>query len=87
MRGILRGRAKHAASRLVIFDGAELPSLLSIEQASKVLNVDTATVAAWIETGQLDAVQTNGRLRVVTSSIEDRMNQPTFARRNDELQL
>jgi len=70
----------------VIFDGAELPSLLSIEKTSEVLNVATTTIELWIERGKLDAVRVNGHVRVVTSSIEDRMGQPTFARRNDETQ-
>lgn len=70
----------------MIFDGAELPSLLSIEKASEVLNVDAAIVTAWIERGELDIVRVNGHVRVVTSSIENRMGQPTFSRRNDESQ-
>jgi len=70
----------------LILDGAELPSLLSIDRAAEVLGVDAPTLETWIEEGQLETVRVNGRLRVVTSSIEDRMGQPTLSRRNDESQ-
>ena len=70
----------------MIFDGVELPSLLTIERAARVLKIDVAMIQTWIEAGKIDSVCTNGRVRVVTSSIENRMGQETLSRTNHEVQ-
>jgi excisionase family DNA binding protein len=70
----------------MIFDGVELPSLVTVDQAALVLGVDVATILRWIEEGLLDAARANGRIRVLTSSIADRKGLKTPSRPNFELQ-
>jgi predicted site-specific integrase-resolvase len=66
----------------MIFDGVELPSLLPLKKACAVLSVDAATLQQWIESGELQTVHVNGQIRILTSSIEDRMGQRTLSRTN-----
>jgi excisionase family DNA binding protein len=68
----------------MIFEGVELPSLLTREKAAAVLHVDIATIEQWIESGRLCGVRTNGRIRVLTSSIEDRKGLRTTSLPNQE---
>lgn len=70
----------------MILDGVELPRLLPIEKAARVLRVNAATVKQWIGDGLLETVRVNGKLRVLTSSIDDRMGERTPSRSNQELQ-
>jgi predicted site-specific integrase-resolvase len=70
----------------LIFDGVELPSLVPREKAAAILGVDLETIDAWIAQARLDTVRMNGRVRVLTSSIEDRMGEQTPSRPNDESQ-
>ena len=70
----------------MIFDGVELPRLLTIEKTSIVLKTDVATLRQWIDAGQLETVRVNGKLRVLTSSVEDRMGEVTQSRSNQEFQ-
>ena len=68
----------------MIFEGVELPSLLTIETAAAVLGVDMDAVKQLIASGEIDAVQTRGQVRIMTSSIEDRRGQETTSRSNQE---
>jgi excisionase family DNA binding protein len=65
----------------------ELPSLLTIEEAAVVLKADMPTLQRWIDTGKVESVRTNGQIRVVTSSIENRMGQETLSRPNHDAQF
>lgn len=71
----------------MILDGVELPSLLTIEKAARVLKTDVPTLHHWIETGRIESVRANGRIRVVTSSVENRMGQETLSRTNTDAQM
>ena len=70
----------------MIFDGVELPSLLPLDKAACILCVEPSIVEQWIDEGLLETVCTNGQVRVLTSSIEDRMGQPTSSRSHREAQ-
>lgn len=70
----------------MIHDGVELPSLLSIDRAARVLGVPAETVRAWIENDRLSAVHVNGALRVRTESIADRKGVRTLSRTNHEVE-
>ena len=70
----------------MIYDGVELPSLLTIEKAAVVMGVKVATIKQWIDKGQLETVRANGKIRVLTSTIEDRMGEVTRSRSNQEFQ-
>jgi len=70
----------------MIFDGVELPSLLTLEKAAAVLKTDIETLHVWIDSGKIESVRTNGRIRVLTSSIENRMGQRTPSRSNRDVQ-
>jgi hypothetical protein len=69
----------------MIIDGVELPSLLPIEKAACVLRVNVATIKQWIGEGLLEVARVNGKIRVLTSSLEDRMGEATQSRSNQEL--
>ncbi|MBE0635941.1 helix-turn-helix domain-containing protein [Candidatus Bipolaricaulota bacterium] len=68
----------------MIFEGVELPGLLTIEKAAAVLGIDIEAVKQLIASGEVDAVQTRGQVRIMTSSIEDRRGQQTTSRSNQE---
>lgn len=70
----------------MIYDGVELPSLLTIEKAAVVMGVKVAIIKQWIDKGQLETVRANGKIRVLTSTIEDRMGEVTRSRSNQEFQ-
>jgi len=55
----------------MIFEGVELPSLLPLDTAAAVLGIDVEAVKQLVVSGQIDAVQTRGQMRIMTSSIED----------------
>ncbi|MBE0635095.1 hypothetical protein IH601_03770 [Candidatus Bipolaricaulota bacterium] len=71
----------------MIFDGVELPSLLTIEKAAIVLKTDMATLQGWIDTGKVETVHANGRIHVLMSSIENRMGQATLSRSNHDSRM
>ena len=50
------------------------------------MGVGVATVRQWIDKGQLEIVRMNGKIRVLTSFIEDRMGEMTPSRSNQEFQ-
>ena len=50
------------------------------------MGVEIATIRQWIDKGQLEAVLVNGKIRVLTSFIEDRMGEMTPSRSNQEFQ-
>lgn len=68
----------------MIHDGVELPSLLSLDRAARVLGVPVESVRARIENGTLSSVRVNGSLRVCTESIDDRKGVRTLSRTNAE---
>lgn len=68
----------------MIFEGIELPSLLPLDTAAAVLGIDVEAVKQLVVSGQIDAVQTRGQMRIMTSSIEDRRGQQTTSRSNQE---
>jgi excisionase family DNA binding protein len=68
----------------MIFDGVELPRLVSIEQAAKVLKTDPATVKRLIAEGTVSAIRVNGMVRVLTDSIADRLGEETRSRPNQD---
>jgi len=60
--------------------------LLTLDKAAVVMGVEIATIRQWIDKGQLEAVLVNGKIRVLTSFIEDRMGEMTPSRSNQEFQ-
>lgn len=70
--------------RATIFDGVELPNLLTIDKAAQVLGTDLLTLERWIEDGRVETANVNGQIRVLTSSIEDRVGQRTTSLSNQE---
>jgi len=56
----------------VIYDGVELPRLLTIDEAARVLGVDCEKIRKMIKSRKLATVRVNGEIRIITESIEDR---------------
>jgi len=56
----------------VIYDGVELPRLLAIDEAAKVLGVDCEKISEMIKTRKLTTMRVNGEIRIISESIEDR---------------
>jgi len=56
----------------VIYDGVELPRLLTIDEATKVLGVDCKKIGKMIKTRKLATMRVNGEIRIISESIEDR---------------
>jgi len=56
----------------VIYDGVELPKLLTIDEAAKVLGIDCEKISELIKTRRLATMRVNGEIRIITESIEDR---------------
>lgn len=56
----------------MIYDGVELPKLLVIDEAAKVLGVDCKKIGKMIKSRRLDTMRVNGEIRIVSESIEDR---------------
>jgi len=56
----------------VIYDGVELPKLLAIDEAAKVLGIDCEKISELIKTRKLTTMRVNGEIRIITESIEDR---------------
>ncbi len=56
----------------MIYDGVELPRLLTIDEATKVLGVDCEKIRKMIKTRKLATMRVNGEIRIITESIEDR---------------
>jgi len=56
----------------VIYDGVELPRLLTIDEAARVLGVDCEKIRKMIKTRKLATMRVNGEIRIITESIEDR---------------
>jgi len=56
----------------VIYDGVELPRLLTIDEATKVLGVDCEKIRKMIKSRKLATMRVNGEIRIITESIEDR---------------
>ncbi len=68
----------------MIYDGVELPRLVSRAKAAAILRIDLDTLGAWIATGRLSVAHVNGTVRVLTESIADRMGEATPSRPNQE---
>lgn len=56
----------------MIYDGVELPRLLTIDEAARVLGVDCEKIRKMIKSRKLATVRVNGEIRIITESIEDR---------------
>ena len=56
----------------MIYDGVELPKLLAIDEAARVLGVDCEKIRKMIKTHSLATVCVNGEVRILSESIEDR---------------
>lgn len=56
----------------MIYDGVELPRLLTIDEAAKVLGVDCEKISEMIKTRKLATMRVNGEIRIITESIVDR---------------
>jgi len=69
----------------MIYDGVELPRLLTRAKASEVLGIDRPTLDAWIDAGRLEVVRINGTVRVLAASVADRMGEETPSRSNQEM--
>ena len=56
----------------MIYDGVELPRLLTIDEATKVLGVDCEKISKLIKSRRLVTMRVNGEIRIISESIEDR---------------
>jgi len=56
----------------VIYDGVELPKLLAIDEAARVLGVDCEKISEMIKTRKLATMRVNGEIRIISESTEDR---------------
>lgn len=56
----------------MIYDGVELPKLLTIDEAAKVLGIDCEKIRKMIKSRKLATMRVNGEIRIITESIEDR---------------
>jgi len=56
----------------VIYDGVELPKLLTVDEAARVLGVDCEKISELIKSRKLATMRVNGEIRIITESIEDR---------------
>ncbi|MCK4393256.1 helix-turn-helix domain-containing protein [Candidatus Bipolaricaulota bacterium] len=56
----------------MIYDGVELPKLLTVDEAAKVLGVDCEKISKMIKSRKLATMRVNGEIRIITESIEDR---------------
>jgi len=56
----------------VIYDGVELPKLITIDEAAKVLGVDCEKISEVIKSRKLATMRVNGESRIITESIVDR---------------
>ena len=56
----------------MIYDGVELPRLLTIDEAAKVLGVDCEKIRKMIKSRRLATMRVNGEIRIITESIVDR---------------
>lgn len=56
----------------MIYDGVELPKLLTIDEATKVLGANCEKIRKLIKTRKLATMRVNGEIRIITESIEDR---------------
>jgi excisionase family DNA binding protein len=56
----------------VIYDGVELPRLLTIDEAARVLGVACEKISEMIKSRELATVRVNGEIRIISESTEDR---------------
>jgi len=56
----------------VIYDGVELPRLLTIDEAAGVLGANCEKISELIKTRKLATMRVNGEIRIITESIVDR---------------
>jgi predicted site-specific integrase-resolvase len=70
----------------MIFEGIELPRLLPLDKAARVLHVEGKVLDQWIREGRFQIVRIRGQQRILTSSIEDRLGQATTSLSNQEAQ-
>ena len=66
----------------MIYDGLELPRLLTVERAAKLLGVDASTVRRRIDERSVSTMRVNGIVHVLTESIADRLGERTASRCN-----
>lgn len=58
----------------------------SKRQSGRCHRVKAATIKQWIDKGQLETSCANGRIRILTSPIEERMGEMAPSRSNQESQ-
>jgi len=68
----------------VIFDGVELPSLLTMERAAEVLGLSAKDLLALVSRREIQSVRLNGAVHVVTESIAERLDVKTASRHNQD---
>ena len=56
----------------MIYAGVELPKLLAIDKAAKVLGVDCEKISELIKTRKLATMHVSSEIRILTESIVDR---------------
>ena len=56
----------------MIYDGVELPKLLTIDEAAEVLGANCEKISEMIKSRKLATMRVNGEIRIITESIEDR---------------
>ena len=68
----------------MIYDGVELPELLPIAKAAKVMKLSEGEVRQLIAARELQSVSLNGIAHVLTGSIADRLGGETPSRPNQD---
>jgi len=68
----------------LIFDGVELPSLLTVEKAAQILGLPEEGVRSLIANRQIESVRLNGLIHIVTESIAERLQVETPSRHNQD---
>lgn len=68
----------------MIYDGVELPELLSIAKTAKVMKLSEDEVRRLIAEHELPSVSLNGIAHVLTGSIADRLGEETPSRQNQD---
>ena len=56
----------------MIYDGVELPKLLTIDEAAEVLGANCEKIRKMIKSRRLATMRVNGEISIITESIEDR---------------
>ena len=68
----------------MIFDGVELPRLLTVDKAVEVLGLSSDAVLALVSRREIGSVRLNGIVHVITESVAERLDVKTEARHNQD---